>query len=417
MNRFNNQITVKNNMQQFRIALASIYLSLALIFIIAISPFVNVNASQSLKISDGSSPGFSSLGSTISKVSNSSMSQIGALSQNNTLENSKLISAAMGPKSNLVYVITAITNDSKVSRNTISVLNTVTGNVVDRFGVGDSDKDFLNKMVFDDQANKLYAIGEHRELRNGSLYEYDSVYKIDPKSHAFSRMSLYSEQEEGKEGDLSGIALNPETNTIYVGSLYPEGGNPGLYKIDGNSFSVITKLNNTEFGISDVIFDPKSRLIYAAAKYDDVISVLNSSDVVQKDIKIRGPIKILADYARGILYSASNNGNITAINLGDNEMSTLQGLDIKDIAFNPSDGKLYLLSVISKFVKNNDGESKRDFLSKVIIIDSLSNKLNKIYQTNSRLNNLVLDPSSNKIVLFGSDPKLSNTDLYTLNSK
>lgn len=417
MNRFNNQITVKNNVQHFRIALAGVCPSLALIFIIVISPFVNVNASESLKINDESSAAFSSLGSTISKTSNSSMNQIQTLGQNHNLENGRLISAAKVPNSNLVYLITAVTNDSKVSQNTISVLNTVTDNVIDSFQVGDSESDFLKKMKFDDRANILYAIGEHRSLRNGSLYESDAVYKIDPETHAFSRISLYSEQEEGKEGDLSSIALNPETNTIYVGSLYPEGGNPGLYLIDGNSFSVITKLNNTEFGISDVIFDPKSHRIYTAAKYDDVVSVLNNLNAVQKNIKIHGPVKISADYNRGILYAASNDGNVTAINLGDDQVSTLQGLEVKDIAFNPSDGRLYLLSVNSTFVKNNDGQSKRDFLSKVVIIDSLSDKLDKIYEVKTRLNNLVLDPSSNKIVIFGSDPRASNTNLYTLKSK
>jgi len=417
MNRFNNQITVKNNVQDFRIALAGICPSLALIFIIVISPFVNVNASESLKINDESSAAFSSLGSTISKTSNSSMNQIQTLGQNHNLENGRLISAAKVPNSNLVYLITAVTNDSKVSQNTISVLNTVTDNVIDSFQVGDSESDFLKKMKFDDRANILYAIGEHRSLRNGSLYESDAVYKIDPETHAFSRISLYSEQEEGKEGDLSSIALNPETNTIYVGSLYPEGGNPGLYLIDGNSFSVITKLNNTEFGISDVIFDPKSHRIYTAAKYDDVVSVLNNLNAVQKNIKIHGPVKISADYNRGILYAASNDGNVTAINLGDDQVSTLQGLEVKDIAFNPSDGRLYLLSVNSTFVKNNDGQPKRDFLSKVVIIDSLSDKLDKIYEVKTRLNNLVLDPSSNKIVIFGSDPRASNTNLYTLKSK
>ena len=155
-------------------------------------------------------------------------------------------------------------NNSKRLQNTVSVLNTTSDNIVDSFRVGDSKNDFLKKIIFNNGTNTLYGIGEHRILQNGSLYEYDSLYKIDPRTHAFKRISLYSEQEEGKEGDLSGIALDPQTNTIYVGSLYPEGGSPGLYIIDGNSLRVISKLNNWEFGISDVLFDPNSHLIYAA---------------------------------------------------------------------------------------------------------------------------------------------------------
>ena len=396
------------------IALSTVIIFTVLIF--SISSCVYVNASESPRISDQSQPTFNSLVEAISNFRNSSTSQIEFLQQDRILEHGKPISATIDPKTNLVYYVTSVMNNSKRLQNTVSVLNTTSDNIVDSFRVGDSKNDFLKKIIFNNGTNTLYGIGEHRVLQNGSLYEYDSLYKIDPRTHAFKRISLYSEQEEGKEGDLSGIALNPQTNTIYVGSLYPEGGSPGLYIIDGNSLRVISKLNNWEFGISDVLFDPNSHLIYAAAKHDDVISVLNNANVIQKNIKIHGPIKILADIKRSNLYFASADGNVTEINLKNNESSVLQGLNVKDIAFNPSDGMLYLLKVNPQLLKNK-GESENDIVSEVIKIDSKSNHLEKLYQTNIKLNNIVVDPSSKKIILFGSDLRSSNTYLYVLKAR
>ena len=69
------------------------------------------------------------------------------------------------------------------------------------------------------------------------------------------------------------------------------------------------------------------------------------------------------------MYFASADGNVTEINLKNNESSVLQGLNVKDIAFNPSDGMLYLLKVNPQLLKNK-GESENDIVSEVIKIDS-----------------------------------------------
>ena len=143
---------------------------------------------------------------------------------------------------------------------------------------------------------------------------------------------------------------------------------------------------------------------------------MNNANVIQKNIKIHGPIKILADIKRSNLYFASADGNVTEINLKNNESSVLQGLNVKDIAFNPSDGMLYLLKVNPQLLKNK-GESENDIVSEVIKIDSKSNHLEKLYQTNIKLNNIVVDPSSKKIILFGSDLRSSNTYLYVLKAR
>jgi len=79
------------------------------------------------------------------------------------------------------------------------------------------------------------------------------------KENRFStRAALYGEIEEGKEGDMSDVAVdtntNAKTNTIYAGIRYFQGGRNGIFIIPDNS-QIDSKLNgvNNKNNLSNTI--------------------------------------------------------------------------------------------------------------------------------------------------------------------
>ena len=144
----------------------------------------------------------------------------------------KPLSMAINPSINTLYVISPSELDGKL-QNVIHVIDVAKNKKIDIIKIGDPEHDFLRNIAVDPISGTLYVTGEYRVNKQAVTYEYDSLYFINPNTKDYKRLSLYSEPEEGKEGDLSGVATSPTSKVIYVGSLYPEGGNPGIYVVDG----------------------------------------------------------------------------------------------------------------------------------------------------------------------------------------
>jgi hypothetical protein len=60
------------------------------------------------------------------------------------------------------------------------------------------------------------------------------------------RIRLYGEQEEGKEGDISSIAIDVHTGKIYAGIRYFQGGLEGVFIIDKNMTSSVKPNSTTD---------------------------------------------------------------------------------------------------------------------------------------------------------------------------
>ena len=239
----------------------------------------------------------------------------------------KPLSMAFDQKSNKIYGIFATGTGEK---NLIYVIDTTQNKVIDTIKIGSQKNDFLSDIAIDPTRGVIYATGQHLVNENGTTNAYDTLYVINSTNNKFKTIQLYGETEEGKEGGLAGISVNPVTNTIYIGSLYPEGGKPGMYVIDGKTLQPVY-VDKWQYGIKDIQLDPESNLLYAGAKYDNIISIINqSNNEIVSNITAESPIAIALNDEKKILYEAGSDGKVNVFDLTSNKnISSIQGEFVK----------------------------------------------------------------------------------------
>jgi len=232
---------------------------------------------------------------------------------------------------------------------------------------------------------------------------------INSTNNKFKRIQLYGETEEGKEGSLAGISFNPVTNTIYLGSLYPEGGKPGLYVVDGKSLQPVL-IDKWQYGIKDIQLDPESQLLYAGAKYDNLISVIDeSNNHIINNITAQSPIAITLDKENNVLYEAGSDGKVNAIDLKSKKnISSIQGESVKNILYNPNDKLLYIVdqNLTNILSKNSNGTK-----SMAIAVNTTNNLINK-FETDFIVDNIIINPLTNEAYLSGYDG--NNSKLFII---
>ena len=322
----------------------------------------------------------------------------------------KPLSIAINPSINTLYVISPSELDGKL-QNVIHVIDGAKNKKIDIIKIGDPAHDFLRNIAVDPISGTLYVTGEYRVNKQAVTYEYDSLYFINPSTKDYKRLSLYSEPEEGKEGDLSGVATSPTSKVIYVGSLYPEGGNPGIYVVDGRNDRVTTMIDKWESGIQDIIVNPDSHEIYAIAKYDNLLSIINdSTNTINKNITTKDPISMSFDSERHALYVANGYGEVSTIDLfpGKNTTSLVEPY-LQDISYDPSTKQLYIIALNKTMQLSKD---KSGPVSKVIGLDTISGKYFTVFETDATLTNIITHPSSGIVYVLGSDA--NNSKLYIL---
>jgi DNA-binding beta-propeller fold protein YncE len=324
------------------------------------------------------------------------------------LGNDKPISATIDEKTNKIYGIFADENGAK---NLIYVIDIAQNKVLDTIEIGSKTNDFLFSIALDPERGILYAAGQHLVNENDTTVAHDTVYLINSTSNEFKRIQLYNETEEGKEGSLAGISVNPVTNKIYVGSLYPDGGKPGLYVIDGKSLQAV-HVDNWEYGIKDIQLDPESNLLYVGAKYDNLISTIDeSTNQIVENITVQSPIALTLDSEEKILYEAGSDGKVNAIDISSKEnISSIQGEYVKKILYNPNDKLLYIVdqNMSNILAKNSNGTK-----SMAIAVNTSNNIINK-FETEFIVENILINSSTNQAYLLGYDGK--NSKLFIVNS-
>ena len=320
----------------------------------------------------------------------------------------KPLSMAFDQKTNKIYGIFATGTGEK---NLIYVVDTAQNKVIDTIKIGSQKNDFLSDIAIDPTRGVIYATGQHLVNENDTTVAYDTLYVINSTNNKFKTIQLYGETEEGKEGGLAGISVNPVTNTIYIGSLYPEGGKPGMYVIDGNTLQPV-HIDKWQYGIKDIQLDPESNLLYAGAKYDNIISIINqSNNEIVSNITAESPIAIALNNVKKILYEAGSDGKVNVFDLTNNKnISSIQGEFVKKILYNPNDKLLYLVDQnLTNILSKNSNSTK----SIAIAVNMTNNILNK-FETNFIVDNIIINPSTDQAYLLGYDGK--NSKLFIVKS-
>jgi DNA-binding beta-propeller fold protein YncE len=324
------------------------------------------------------------------------------------LGNDKPISATIDEKANKVYGVFANENGAK---NLLYIIDSTQNKVLDTIKIGSEKNDFLSHIALDPERGILYAAGQYLVSENDTTVAYDTVYVINSTNNNFKRIQLYGETEEGKEGSLAGISVNPVTNKIYVGSLYPEGGKPGLYVIDGNTLESV-HLEKWQYGIKDIQLDPESNFLYVGAKYDNLVSAIDeSNNRIVENITVQSPIALTINAKEKILYEAGSDGKVNAIDLSSKKnISSIQAEYVKNILFNPNDRLLYIVdqNMTNILSKNSNGTK-----SMAIAVNTTNNVVNK-FETNFLVENILINTSTDQAYLLGYDGK--NSKLFIINS-
>ncbi len=335
------------------------------------------------------------LHSGFSQVSNSfSVSSI-------ILGKDKPISMAFDQNAGKIYGIFATSTGEK---NLIYVVDTAQNKVIDTIKIGSQKNDFLSNIALDPDRGVIYATGQYLVNENDTTVAYDTLYVINSTDNKFKRIQLYAEPEEGKEGGLAGISVNPVTNMIYIGSLYPEGGKPGMYVIDGNTLQPV-HVDKWQYGIKDIQLDPESHLLYAGAKYDNIISVIDeSNNEIVYNLTAESPIAMTLNKEKKILYEAGTDGKVNAFDLSSKKnISSIQGEFVKNILYNPNDKLLYLIDQnMTNILSKNPNATK----STAIAVNMTNNTINK-FETNFIVDNIIINPSTEQAYLLGYDGKNS----------
>jgi DNA-binding beta-propeller fold protein YncE len=320
----------------------------------------------------------------------------------------KPISATIDEKANKVYGIFAT---QKGAKNLLYIIDTTQNKVLDTIKIGSEKNDFLSNIALDPERGILYAAGQHLVNENDTTVAYDTVYVINSTNNKFKQIQLYGETEEGKEGSLAGISVNPVTNKIYVGSLYPEGGNPGLYVIDGNTLESVY-LEKWQYGIKDIQLDPESNFLYVGAKYDNLVSAIDeSNNQIVENITVQSPIALSLNAEEKILYEAGSDGKVNTIDLSSKKnISSIQAEHVKNIMYNPNDKLLYIVDQnLTNILSKNSNVTK----SMAIAVNTSNNIVNK-FETGFIVENILINTSTDQAYLLGYDGK--NSKLFIVNS-
>lgn len=305
----------------------------------------------------------------------------------------------------------------------------------------------IKEISIDAEKRRLYASGEYNyqdvdpHSNEEIQFEDDVVYIIDSDngsssqtSDNISRITLYGEMEDGKEGDTSDIALDTTTNTIYAGIRYFQGGREGVFVIPEGS--VINKnislgsnddaadatqngikfiqLGNT--GPDQVIINEATDIIYASLKNDDFIAIINgSSNTTKEEVILEKPRAMSLNPTNRLFYVAS--GDSHWFNVVDAETNKVVAVNkqisypLASVADNTT-GKVY----VADCLRCDD----YDFTTGTSIYELYSNGTTVNWKTYEHIdlkeNALAINPSEEKLYTIGTDAKWSNLYIIDISS-
>ena len=288
---------------------------------------------------------------------------------------SDLLYVAVKPDYSANYLTQSCSGESNVTSKNVSdssstcsiiyVLDGETDQIIDVIRLGPGEK--IHDIDIDPNVGRIYATGEYNYRANHSegngeqiQYEDDVVYIISNINYTNSnknytrsysanasinteRITLYGEIEEGKEGDMSDVAVDSisinnintntiinnnsnsnnsnNTNTIYAGIRYYQGGRAGLFIIpddnqidskpsgDNNKNNLSNAIKFIPFentGPEQILVNDQMNSIYVLLEYDDFIAIIDGlTNEIKEKIIFQNPRAMSINPSKGLLYVAS----------------------------------------------------------------------------------------------------------------
>jgi hypothetical protein len=336
----------------------------------------------------------------------------------------------------------SIFSSSNFSCSLIYILDGNTGqlNNIFRLRYGEHTHD----IDLDPRSGKVYEAGEYNYLENVTTvneeliqYEDDVIYVINGTkvtspdtitANDIQRIRLYGELEEGKEGDMSSIALDSNTNMVYASIRYFQGGREGVFIVDidnntatyeiySSDISPTTKLNATNASATNVIkFIPlgdtapdqillnnNTKAIYTSLENDDFVGLIDViNNIVQEKIILQEPRAMSINPSSGLLYVASGTSHwFNVIDMNTSKVisaNTQIAYPVASVA-NKMTGKVYVADCLLC--------DDSDFTNGTSIyeLDSNGSTINweTYYNINIKENGLAINPSTNKLYAISTD--------------
>jgi DNA-binding beta-propeller fold protein YncE len=288
--------------------------------------------------------------------------------------------------------------------------------------------------------------GEYNYLVNDSKgnaeqvqREDDVVYVISNISNTMGysaddtinteRITLYGEIEEGKEGDMSDIAVytNDNIDTIYAGIRYYQGGREGIFIIPDIS-RIVSKLDGINNNLSNTIkFIPlgstgpeqifvnvQMNTIYALLEYDDFIAIIDgSTNEIKEKIIMQNPRAMSINPSAGLLYVAS--GDSFWFNIVDMTTHKVIGVNTQisypvASAVNNLTGRVF----VAECLECDDFDFTNG--TSIYALDSNGSTINwNTYENiNIEENGLAINPFTNKLYAIGTNTKSELSNLYII---
>ncbi len=219
------------------------------------------------------------------------------------------------PATGLVYVYEYYTT-------TIPIIHENSGETKDNLELNSQTSDHarISDIAINSETNLIYMANNGRiDWKN-----HDRIMVFDGETHSVISTIEYHDRSEGSESTQS-IAVNPETNTLYVAT-----GRDNLYIIDLDTERVITKLHlgtDRDSGSYDVEVNSATNKIYVLNSAEGALYVIDGHKNSVEEI-------ISADsWPNKILVNEQDN-EIYLLNSSTGKLLVIDGIDHRIITIN-----------------------------------------------------------------------------------
>ena len=237
--------------------------------------------------------------------------------------------------------------------------------------------------------------------------------------------------EEGKEGDMSDIAVDITTDTIYAGIRYFQGGREGVFVIPEGSVTSknislgsydtandakkgikFIQLGNT--GPDQIMVNDATDTIYASLKNDDFVANIDGfTSTINEEVILEKPRAMSLNPASGLYYLASGDSHwFSVINMSTNKVvavNTQISYPLSSVTDNTT-GKVYVADCLHC--------DDFDFTNGTSICELYSNGTTVKWETYENIdlkeNALAINPLTDKLFAIGTDAKSGRLNLYII---
>jgi hypothetical protein len=374
---------------------------------------------------------------------------------------SDLVYVSVRPDYSSGYLSQSCSGESSVTSKNLSdsshicsyiyILDGETDQIIDVIRLGPGEK--IHEIDIDPRIGRIYATGEYNYRAddtegNGEQiqYEDDVVYIISNINYTSSnkdytrsysanasfnteRITLYGEIEEGKEGDMSDVAVDTNTNTIYAGIRYYQGGREGIFIIPeaihiNSKLSGVNNKNNLSNAIKfiplgstgpeQILVNDLMNTIYVLLEYDDFIAIIESStNEIKEKIILQNPRAMSINPSKGFLYVASGDSFwFNVIDMNTNKVVAVNTQISYPIAsvVNSITGRIYVAECLEC--------DNFDFTNGTSIYELNSDGSTITWNTYENIDieedGLAINPFTSKLYAIGMDTKSEMSNLYII---